>query len=165
MCIAVQLSAIEVPGGSIAGSVVGVLFAAIVVAVIIVLIIRSDFSSQDEQRCMYRPMNGNILNHCFSSLTECPLEFTSHETNKCLTFLTYLTWSIQTFLTYLTWSIQIFLTYLTWSIHTAYTAPNYILFQIFEQLIITFKSWLCSSISGFDKSWHHSTGILCIREV
>lgn len=143
MCIAVQLSAIEVSGGSIAGSVVGVLFAAIVVAVIIVLIIRSDFSSQNEQRCMYRPMNWNILNHCFSSLTECPLEFTSHETNKCLTFLTYLTWSI----------------------HTAYTAPNYILFQIFEQLIITFKSWLCSSISGFDKSWHHSTGILCIREV
>lgn len=154
MCIAVQLSAIEVSGGSIAGPVVGVLFAAIVVAVIIVLIIRSDFSSQDEQRCMYRPMNWNILNHCFSSLTECPLEFTSHETNKCLTILTYLTWSI-----------QIFLTYLTWSIHTAYTAPNYILFQIFEQLIITFKSWLCSSISGFDKSWHHSTGILCIREV
>lgn len=47
-CIAVLLPPIEVSGGSIAGSVVGVLFAAIVVAVVIVLIIRSDFSFQNK---------------------------------------------------------------------------------------------------------------------
>lgn len=47
-CIAVLLPPIEVSGGSIAGSVVGVLFAAIVVAVVIVLIMRSDFSFQNK---------------------------------------------------------------------------------------------------------------------
>lgn len=47
-CIAVLLPPIEVSGGSIAGSIVGVLFAAIVVAVVIVLIMRSDFSFQNK---------------------------------------------------------------------------------------------------------------------